>query len=512
MMARVAKAYQGAGLNESTPFKLIITFGLITITALILRFASPFPSNADQGLFQSSMTEHSKKKVLNLSTWNIAAINNNPFEYWITSDDPNYNKIMGKVSKFVQNPEKYDVPVHEVFGEQQFSQLEEYMIKAGWKGRGSEDYIKITRRIWDEDLKNRRIMSGFIQDSVLGKKRLISMPDRVTNTINTVDHGIVYRPTVINCYEQNFGKTWFASWLKFMFEDKITIKHGDADKVTTPSEMLTTIKRSKYPAVTAEEESASIPLQTLCCAIFDAVLIYMMDTVSDGTWEPLRQTMCNNLNRHKLDRTMEILETTYADQDIIFLQEVASSFRVACEGKPISSLFDIYLPDEMDSERDQNSFILLKKGKYREVREVTSEVLKELSNQSSSSKPAPVMKGDLLALAVVDATDLKKYILASFHGDTNGLATIPIVSAVYSYAVNQLPDHKLLFGMDANTYAKPESDQQGVVDFGKFFKSKKLNSCYGHEPNPLNFTTFHARTYLQPQLNKVIIKASCYSR
>ncbi len=83
------------------------------------------------------------------------------------------------------------------------------------------------------------------------------------------------------------------------------------------------------------------------------------------------------------------------------------------------------------------------------------------------------------------------------------MATKPVVAAVYAYATSQQPASKLLFGMDANTYAKPEPDQQGVTDFAQFYTSKKLNSCYGPNPNPLNFTTFHARTHLQPQLNKV---------
>jgi len=78
------------------------------------------------------------------------------------------------------------------------------------------------------------------------------------------------------------------------------------------------------------------------------------------------------------------------------------------------------------------------------------------------------------------------------------------VSAVRSYAVAQQPNCKLLFGLDANTYSKPEKDQQGVVDFGAFYTDLKLNSCYGPHPNPLNFTTFHARTHLQPQLNKAV--------
>ena len=35
-------------------------------------------------------------------------------------------------------------------------------------------------------------------------------------------------------------------------------------------------------------------------------------------------------------------------------------------------------------------------------------------------------------------------------------------------------------------------------------RSEDMNSCYGPTPNPKNYTTFHARTYLQPQLNKAI--------
>ena len=34
---------------------------------------------------------------LHVATWNIAAINNNPFEYWITHDDPAYNNMMDAV-------------------------------------------------------------------------------------------------------------------------------------------------------------------------------------------------------------------------------------------------------------------------------------------------------------------------------------------------------------------------------------------------------------------------------
>jgi hypothetical protein len=82
------------------------------------------------------------------------------------------------------------------------------------------------------------------------------------------------------------------------------------------------------------------------------------------------------------------------------------------------------------------------------------------------------------------------------------LATIPVVTAVHSFASNKRKDHILLFGMDANTYEKPEKDQQGMVAFAEFYTGLNLNSCYGRKPNPKNYTTFCARTHLQPQLNK----------
>lgn len=280
---------------------------------------------------------------------------------------------------------------------------------------------------------------------------------------------------------------------------KIKINKKGVETELKILDLLQTIKKSKYPTLTEQEERVSLPLQTVCLAIFDSILVNMMNTIGKETWQPLREDMCNKLNRHKNERTIEILETTYADSDIQFLQEVASSFKKSTVGSKLENKFDIYLPATIDSERDQNSFILLKKDKFKVLKEVTSEVILQFPKDIK----IPVVNGDLFVLSVIDVTSNDKYLLASFHGDTNGLATVPVVNAVTKYH-SILIDHKLLFGMDANTYAKPESDQQGVVKFAQYYKSKNLNSCYGQNPNPLNFTTFHARTHLQPQLNKAV--------
>ena len=43
--------------------------------------------------------------------------------------------------------------------------------------------------------------------------------------------------------------------------------------------------------------------------------------------------------------------------------------------------------------------------------------------------------------------------LASFHGDTNGMQTIPVVKAVHkTHAELRQNGVKLLMGLDANTY------------------------------------------------------------
>ena len=431
-------------------------------------------------------------------TWNIAAINNNPFEYWITNKDENYNRIMNKVSAFIEHPDEKDTLVSEIFTDRMFDQLEESMIAAGWDG------ILETRTQWESVYKDKKSISEFIKDSLLGKKRLASMPDRMTNTIHTYSGKVITRPSVINCYNAGDLSTlddWWVQWRNFMFNEIITVKvHGEM-KTTRVSAMISKIKRSKYPLITSEEEKISVPLQTLCLAIFDAILVNMMNTIDGRIWQPMREDMCNKLNRRKNDRTIEILQTSYANTDIQFLQEVASSFAETAKKTDLLSMFDVISPISMDPDRDQNSFILLKKGIFQDIVEVTADVLAELG----TSKKVPIANGDLIAVTAIKVDDGSRYLLASFHGDTNGLATIPVLRAMHQYASTKQPGHKLLFGMDANTYARPESDQQGVVDFADFYRSMRLNSCYGPKPNPKNFTTFHARTHLQPQLNKAVI-------
>ena len=94
-------------------------------------------------------------KQLQIATWNIAAINNNPFEYWITYDEnPEYENIMSSIELFLEDPGDKDVPVSNIFTDKMFERLEERMKGVGWES---------VRSFWEGDFRDRKIISGFMK-------------------------------------------------------------------------------------------------------------------------------------------------------------------------------------------------------------------------------------------------------------------------------------------------------------------------------------------------------------
>ncbi len=59
------------------------------------------------------------------------------------------------------------------------SELADLMTTAKWEG------VEETQQQYNQNYKEKRIISEFIRDDLIGKKRLTSMPDRLTNTFET---------------------------------------------------------------------------------------------------------------------------------------------------------------------------------------------------------------------------------------------------------------------------------------------------------------------------------------
>jgi hypothetical protein len=109
--------------------------------------------------------------------------------------------------------------------------------------------------------------------------------------------------------------------------------------------------------------------------------------------------MCYALNRHKDERTLSILAETYANADLIFLQESAVAFAAKARADPsIGARFIVARSDTFDASRDQNSLVLMSKYRFVEssIKDLTGTVM------SLFTRDVPVALGDLNVLSVED--------------------------------------------------------------------------------------------------------------
>eukprot|EP01051_Picozoa_sp_SAG22_P017062 SAG22_NODE_2547_length_2458_cov_2.399322_3_plen_211_part_00 len=172
------------------------------------------------------------------------------------------------------------------------------------------------------------------------------------------------------------------------------------------------------------------------------------------------------------------------------------------------------LPAGLDGSRDQNSIILLSKAKFSDAsvaasEEVTAAVMSVYSQPVAAAGdggggspekklavvPVGLSPGDLYVLRI------ENYLLFSFHGDTNGLASVPAVSAVAEYA-NSLSAASggggggggggssggggllLIGGIDANTHeGKPPATYQGLAEFAQGLTRCVRHYCTHSPPN-----------------------------
>lgn len=435
---------------------------------------------------------------LSIASWNVAAVNNNPFEQRITwDDDPRYNELMGKVESFIEEPGSQDIKVKEVLTDAMVERLFQVMSKEeGWSG------VDAVRHIWSTDFSERRVVSTFLKDKSLGKKRLISMPDRLTNTIRCVDKSRLCRPTIINAYAADLPNinVWFDAWMEFMFATEAEVFTSAGTSRSRICSMLKPIKRSKYPDVTEEEEAISIPLQTLALAIFDAVMVHMVNTLAESYWYEIKMTLFTAIYENKLRRIIEILSKTYSSCDVICVQEASAAFLQQAAESDLYKTYHVVAPGRLDGVRNQNSLILLNRTRFDKWEETTDAVL----TRYNALTTLRLEDGDLFSLAC-RGTDGKSYFLASFHGDTNGLASTPVIEALMQCHSEEFSDHIPIFGIDANTHADKKPKTKDVLEFFTDIEKLKLESCQGKvgSVNPTEiYTTFSARTFLQPQFQK----------
>ena len=437
-------------------------------------------------------------QALTTLSWNISAVNTNPFEYWITHDDPKYLELMARVEALIHNPGSSDVKLQNIFSQRMFQELRDEMIKH------NISHVDEVEKLWMIEYKEKFAIKQFLTDKLLGLKRLISMPDRITSCIHDSDGKIIHRPSVTNEYMGSMDtiEDWWESWNNFMFGVSVKVVSSVSEDANAKLiyQLIDPILRSKYPAITVHEQLISTPLQILCLALYDAVLWWIMDTVAKDSWQSIKHSLCYALIKNKFENTIEIIKKFYSTADIIFLQESAGAF-VRILNRELDHLFLVLQPRLLDGKRDQNSLILVRRTRFNcdIVEEITEEVLNNLGGDW-------VAPGDLIAVSIQGSCG-RKFLLASFHGDSNGLSTQPLMIALNALAREEYKGRVLVCGLDANTDSAiglMDVGPRSVLAFNDCIRSCGMISCWGPVPDPAVYTTCNSRTSLQPQLHKAV--------
>jgi hypothetical protein len=140
--------------------------------------------------------------------------------------------------------------------------------------------------------------------------------------------------------------------------------------------------------------------------------------------------------------------------------------------------FECFMP-ALATDRNQNSTILLRRGWLAAVEEVTAQIVDSAAARGEAHAIA-CADGDLFAIVGTSREEATiggaremtttDWLLVSFHGDSNGLATPGVVAAIDAFAAARCPAHRLVVGLDANAWNSPKESS------GAFFISSVLCS------------------------------------
>ena len=143
--------------------------------------------------------------------------------------------------------------------------------------------------------------------------------------------------------------TWWALWKRYMFSTPVCHR---GERLPSVFSLLQSIPRAKYPALTESEEAISRALQTLCLALFDAALTYLLSRVAPETWQPLRRSLHRALFENKPAACVSILQAHYRQADVIFVQEASDAFAARAAACPPHH---VLRPAAADGRRRQTS-------------------------------------------------------------------------------------------------------------------------------------------------------------
>ncbi len=132
------------------------------------------------------------KTTIRVSSWNVAAINDNPFEYYVTIDSSangntnvkqkNYERTMEEIDEKLINADRHAIKVKDIVSREMLLDARREILKTlDW----TESECDLAIEFFTQHFAERKILSDFLLDADIGAKRLCSMPDRLTTKVSS---------------------------------------------------------------------------------------------------------------------------------------------------------------------------------------------------------------------------------------------------------------------------------------------------------------------------------------
>ena len=375
---------------------------------------------------------------IKVASWNVGALQTNPLEFWQPTNSK-HRQVQENLDQALQGLGR-TIQISDIVSAQMIQDI-----------LALDDFGPNMEVIGDvfESIKTISV-HAYLTDKNIGRKRFVSMADRLLRD----------RPSLISSKRAPPGiSTWWPDYLNYLQETK-PIVNGILKSHNSP----------KYgdQGFSKFDKEYYRELQLLHLAIADACHVFLAGTV------PLVGNMIAELGDQfgtKFTAIKEIL--TNHSPDVICLQEV-DFFAF----QPLLG-FDFYRPPASNGKQD--SLILLRQGIFDNVSEV----------HLGSSVVGP---GDLVLLTCRQIRSSKSTLIASYHGETNGTTTLPLLEAIHSLSSAY---ESVIVGSDTNAHYESGGSKLEFAELERF--TSKMHWKLSNNANP---TTRSCRTFFQAQAHK----------
>jgi hypothetical protein len=319
----------------------------------------------------------------------------------------------------------------------------------------SQFFSQVSAGLWKQFDEFIQKDINYILSVPVANKRLISGPDRHTSEFVTDDGAVHNRPSVVTnsalrgAVRIDSLMEFVKSWCKFMK----THKHARVGP----------LKRSKYPALTKEEEEHSIHLQLLHLFVYDCVMYWIVQQVTSQASFDMAMQGAVSLREEWQDTQWLAVQDVVSRSTVVFLQE--------CGPTLLSRLH----------------------GAYKCICNGTDGTVIILASSCFSTKKVEIVlwDGEFCIIKVLHH-DYGPMYLSSFHGDSDGHLTLPAIKKFASLT----SDFPAVMGMDANCGT---GKSLLPTDVSEVVSKCLLQHCWVKE---WPMTTRKHRSWLQTQTHK----------